>query len=127
MKSLAKLVLGGAMLAGAVAATVAPANAGVSVGVNLGVPVAYGYGNPCFRPYYFRPAYCGYPAYGGPIFIDGGWYRGPVNYRYYGGERYFWLHDRWMRDRDDFRRDRDWHDRDGNRGDWHDRDGQDRR
>jgi hypothetical protein len=124
MKTLAKLVLGGLMLTAA-AATAAPANAGVAVGVNIGVPgvaVGYGYGNPCYRPYAYRPAYCRYPVYGGPLFVNGGWYREPIYYRYEGGARFFWLHNGWVRDRDDFHR--GGHDGDG-RG-WHDRDGYDR-
>jgi len=76
--------------------------------VNFGVPgvaVGYGYGNPCYRPYWYRPAWCGgYSVYGAPLFVDGGWYRGPVYSRYYGGARYFWIHNRWTADRDDFHR-----------------------
>lgn len=131
MNTIAKLTLGGLMLAGAAAATTAPADAGVSVGVNLGVPgiaVGYGYGNPCYRPYAYRPGWCGgYPVYGAPLYINGGWYAGPAYYRYYGGARYFWIHDRWIADRDDFHRGydgwyrgRDWHADHGWYGD-HDR------
>jgi hypothetical protein len=109
MNTISKLALGGLMLAGAAAATTAPANAGVAVGVNFGVPgfgVSYGYPNVCYRPYWYRPAWCGgYPVYGAPLYVDGGWYTSPVYYRYYGGQRYFWLHNRWIGDRDDFHRD----------------------
>lgn len=125
MKTLVKVVLGGLMLVGTAAATAAPANAGVSVGVNLGAPgpaVAYGYGNHCFRPYWNRPGYCRYPVYGAPIFVNGGRYREPVYYRNDGGERYFWIHNGWMRDRDDFHRGRndfgDHHDWRADHG-WH--------
>ncbi len=133
MKTIAKLALGGLMLAGAAAATTAPASAGVSVGVNIGVPgvaVGYGYGNACHWPYRVRPAWCGgYPVYGAPLYVDGGRYGGPAYYRYEGGARYFWIHDRWIADRGDFHRPydgwyrgRDWdHDRwQDNHGGWHD-------
>ena len=105
MKTITKLAFGAAMLVSAAATTAAPANAGVSIGLSVGVPgVGIAYANPCYRPYWYRPAYCGYQVYGQPIFVDGGWYRGPVYYRTYGGERYFWLHNQWTRDRDDFHR-----------------------
>jgi hypothetical protein len=103
MKTIAKLVLGGVMLAGAAAAASVPANAGVSIGVNLGVPavgVAF-YGGPCQQPYPYRPAYC-YPVYGAPIFVEGAWYHAPVYVRYVGGDRFFWIHNGWVRDRADF-------------------------
>jgi hypothetical protein len=151
MKTIAKLALGGLMLAGAAAATTAPASAGVAVGVNIGVPgvavgYGYGYGNVCARPYWVRPAWCGgYPVYGAPLFVDGGWYRGPVYYRYTGGARYFWIHDRWLVDQGAFHRgyagwyrgaswheDHDWyaghdrwqdhHDWSGNHQGWHEQD-----
>jgi hypothetical protein len=113
MNTISKLALGGLMLAGAAAATTAPASAGVVVGVNFGVPglavyggYPYGYPNVCYRPYWYRPAWCGgYQVYGEPLFVDGGWYTSPVYYRYYGGARYFWLHNGWVADRDDFHRD----------------------
>jgi len=103
MKTIARLVFGGVMLAGAAAS--APANAGVTVDVNFGLPtVSVGYyGNPCLRPLPYRPAYC-YPVYNEPIHFGGGWYRGPVYYRYDGGARYFWIHNGWFRDRDPSRR-----------------------
>jgi hypothetical protein len=101
MKTIAKLAFSGLMLAGAALATTAPASAGVSV--NIGLPgIGIAVGNPCAGPFAYRPAYCGYPVYGEPIFIDGGWYNGPVYYREFGGERYFWIHNGWMRDRVEF-------------------------
>jgi hypothetical protein len=128
MKTIAKLALGALMLTGTAAATAAPADAGVRVGISVGVPgIAVGYGNPCYRPYAYRPGYC-YPAYSQPLFIDGGWYREPVNFRYYGGQRYFWIHNGWQRDRDDWHHDRDGHgDWNGGRGDGHDNRGDQRR
>ncbi len=105
MKSLSKIVVGAAMLAGTALGLAAPASAGVSVGVSVGTPgVVVGVGNPCYRPFRFRPAYCGYPVYGQPLFVDGVWYRGPVYVRTVGGERYFWLHNGWVRDRVTFHR-----------------------
>jgi hypothetical protein len=105
MKTFAKIAMGALMLAGAALSVAVPANAGVAVGVTIGGPgVAVGVGNPCFKPYRFRPAYCGYPVYGQPLFVDGAWYRGPVYVRNVGGQRYFWVHDGWVRDRVAFHR-----------------------
>jgi hypothetical protein len=79
MKRLAKLALGGLVLAGAATIATVPADARVFVGI--GAPVAYG-PDPICNPYspYFRPYYCGYgPAYvGGPVirFGFGGWHHG---------------------------------------------------
>ncbi|HTT85582.1 MAG TPA: hypothetical protein VMF67_19050 [Rhizomicrobium sp.] len=105
MNTFKKIAVGALMLAGATLGVAVPANAGVAVGVTVGTPgVAVGVGNPCFKPYRFRPAYCGYPVYGQPLFVDGVWYRGPVYVRTVGGTRYFWLHNGWVRDRVEFHR-----------------------
>jgi hypothetical protein len=96
------------MLAGAALVTTAPASAGVSVGVTVGVPgVVVAGGNPCNRRFRFRPAYCGYPVYGRPLFVDGVWYREPIYVRTVRGERFFWVHNRWERDRKEWHSDRD--------------------
>lgn len=105
MKNFKKIAVGALMLAGATLGVVAPANAGVAVGVTIGAPaVGVRVGNPCFRPYRFRPAYCGYPVYGQPLFVDGVVNSQPVYVRTVGGERYFWLHNGWVRDRVEFHR-----------------------
>jgi hypothetical protein len=105
MNNFKKIAVGGLMLAGAMLGLAVPANAGVAVGVTVGTPgVAVRVGNPCFKPYRFRPAYCGYPAYGRPLFVDGAWYREPVYVRTVGGRKYFWLHNGWVRDRAEFHR-----------------------
>ena len=111
MKTIAKFALAAAMLAGAGLTTTAPANAGVAIGVTVGTPgVVVGVGNPCFKPFRFRPAYCGYPVYGQPLYVDGAWVQGPVYVRTVGGERFFWVHNGWVRDRVAFHRSFD-HDR----------------
>ncbi|HEY2444913.1 MAG TPA: hypothetical protein VGI20_04170 [Rhizomicrobium sp.] len=106
MKTIAKFAAGAALLATAAMTMTAPASAGVSVGVTVGAPgvvVAGGY--PCNRPFRFRPAYCGYPVYGEPLFVDGVVYRGgPVYVRTVRGQRFFWLHNRWERDRIEWHR-----------------------
>jgi hypothetical protein len=105
MNMFSKIAAGALMLAGATLGVAMPANAGVAVGVTVGAPgVAVQVGNPCFRPFRFRPAYCGFPVYGQPLFVDGAWYRGPVYVRTVGGERYFWVHNGWVRDRVAFHR-----------------------
>jgi|SRR5580692_4117188 hypothetical protein len=105
MNNFKKIAVGALMLAGATLGVAVPANAGVAVGVTIGTPgVAVRVGNPCFREYRFRPAYCGYPVYGQPLFVGGVAYRQPVYVRTVGGQRYFWLHNGWQRDRVEFHR-----------------------
>ncbi len=105
MNNFKKIAVGALMLAGTTLGVAAPANAGVAVGVTVGAPdVAVRVGNPCFRPHRFRPAYCGYPVYGRPLFVDGVWYRQPVYVRTVGGRQFFWLHNGWVRDRVEFHR-----------------------
>lgn len=105
MKTLSKLAIGAAMLASAATAFAVPASAGVRVGVTVGVPgIAVRVGDACMRPFRFRPAYCGYPVYGRPLFVDGAWYRGPVYVRSVSGVRYFWVRNGWVRDRVEFHR-----------------------
>jgi hypothetical protein len=98
-KMAAKLVCGALMLGGAAAASTAPAEAGIAVGVSVGVPaVGVRVGDPCFRPFRFRPAYCGYPVYAGPaVYLGGVVYHGPLRYRWNHGVREFWFHDGWRR------------------------------
>lgn len=104
MKSLSKLAIGASMLASA-ALGAGAASAGVEVGVTVGTPIVRAHvGNPCFRPYRFRPAYCGYPVYARPIFVDGVWYRGPIYVRSVGGVHYLWFRGRWERERLEWRR-----------------------
>lgn len=98
MKTLSKIAVAAAML-GSLTAGTTEANAGVAVGVTVGTPaVVVRVGNPCFRAYRFRPAYCGYPLYGRPIFVDGVWYRGPIYVRSVSGVRYFWFRGHWERE-----------------------------
>jgi hypothetical protein len=100
MKTFAKGILGSLLLAGAVVAATAPAEARVGVSVNLGVfapgpvvagpaPVLPGY---CYGPYYYSN--CAYAAYGEPVFWNGYWYNAPP-YRFVRGRREFWLRGGW--------------------------------
>jgi hypothetical protein len=120
MKTVAKLIAAAALLTG-VAINATPAAAQTSFGFSFGygpyygggAPYyggGYGYGyrpyrpyrpiaNPCFLAPYARPAYCGYPVYGGPIFIGGVWHNGPFHYRMNRGYREFWWRNRWYRGR----------------------------
>ncbi|HEY3778983.1 MAG TPA: hypothetical protein VGL35_13095 [Rhizomicrobium sp.] len=105
MRTLSKIAVGAAMLASAAVGLTVPANAGVTVGVTIGAPVVgVRVGNPCVRPWRFRPSYCGYPVYEQPLFVDGVWLRGPVYVRTVGGQRYFWVRNGWARDRVEFHR-----------------------
>jgi len=104
MKSLSKFAFAASML-GSLAIGMSDANAGVTVGVAVGAPVVkVRVAEPCFRPYRFRPAYCAYPRYGRPIFVDGVWYRGPVYVREVKGARFLWFRGRWERERLEWRR-----------------------
>jgi len=104
MKSLSKIALTASVVA-SLALGASEANAGVTVGVAIGTPVVkVEVGEPCYKPYRFRPAYCAYPRYGRPIFVDGVWYRGPVYVRTLKGARYLWFRGRWERERIEWRR-----------------------
>ena len=96
MKILAKAAFGALILTGAVAASVAPANAHVSIGI--GVPGPYGspfYGPPC--AYQGYSPYCDYGYYDGPVFIDGIWLpRGHYSHRFWGGHHQFLYNGSWQ-------------------------------
>jgi hypothetical protein len=99
MKPLAKLTFGALVVAAVALGAVAPASAQASFGFSFGYggPTPRAYYDPCFRPYYARPAYCGYPLYRGRVFIGGAWYDGPFHYRSYRGHREYWHRGRWYR------------------------------
>lgn len=104
MQSFTKIALGASMLA-SLALGASDANAAVTIGVAVGAPVVkVRVGNPCFAPLRFRPAYCAYPLYGQPVFVDGVWYRGPIYVRNVSGVRYLWFRGRWERERLEWRR-----------------------
>jgi hypothetical protein len=103
MNRYAKVALSAVLLAGAMALGAIPASA-QSVGFSFGYgPV---FSDPCaYYDYYDQPPpwglppdYCDYPVYFEPVFVDGYWYRGPIYYRWQGGERLFWLNGGWRRD-----------------------------
>jgi hypothetical protein len=131
MKIYAKVALSALLLAGATALSATPASAQVSSGISFG----YGddgyttFSDPCdYYDYYNEPPpwglppdYCDYPVYFEPVYYGGNWYRGPIYYRWYGGDRLFWLNGGWRRDgwrggRPNIR----WQDRGGwgHRGNW---------
>jgi hypothetical protein len=93
------------LLAGAALFVAAPARAEVAIGFSFGYDGGY-FSDPCdYYNYYSEPPpwglppdYCDYPVYFEPVFWDGYWYRGPIYYRWYGGERLFWLNGGWRRD-----------------------------
>lgn len=157
MRRLRQLALGLAALSttalGGSFAAPSPASAGVSVGIGIGVPGPAYYGTyrirtgRCRHPRFAfnHPAFCGYPRFSEPVFIDGIWVNEPLYYRTYRGNRYFWYRGRWVAghgrwdghvfrgnwrrtwrergwDRDNWRRDHDWRDRDHDHDNWRDRD-----
>jgi hypothetical protein len=94
------------MLAAALLGTTPPASAYVDVGISFGF-AGPGYTfDPCdYYDYYDAPPpwglpadYCDYPVYFEPVFSGGFWYRGPIYYRWYHGDRMFWLNGGWRAD-----------------------------
>src|ERR1043166_8929595 len=84
MKAFLKTTVAGAAMAGAAMFASAPAEARVDLGISIGVPgVAFEYDS---------GGYCG------PVYWGGEWYRGPVYYREYRGEYWYWIHGGWRRD-----------------------------
>ena len=128
MKRFGKVALSALMIAGAAAFFAVPASADGGVGISFGFGPGYeSFSDPCdYYDYYdeappwgLPPDYCDYPVNFDPVYFDGYWYRGPIYYRYYHGDRLFWLnggwrHDGWRGSRPDIR----WQDRGGwGRGD----------
>ena len=100
MRTLAKSVLGALLFVAAIAAPVsASADVGISFGF-MGPGVTF---DPCdYYDYYNQPPpwglpadYCAYPVYFEPVYYNGFWYRGPIYYRWYRGQRVFWLNGGW--------------------------------
>ncbi|MDE2183326.1 MAG: hypothetical protein KGJ78_09920 [Alphaproteobacteria bacterium] len=111
MKRFGKVALGVLMMAGAATVLSAPARADVSIGFSFGDDGYYpgDFSDPCdyydYYDYYdapppwgLPPDYCDYPVYFEPVYWDGYWYRGPIYYRWYGGQRLYWLNGGWHRD-----------------------------
>jgi hypothetical protein len=106
MRQFAKATLGALLFAAAMLATTLPASAYVDVGISFGF-AGPGYTfDPCdYYDYYdapppwgLPPDYCEYPVYFEPVFYGGFWYRGPIYYRWYHGDRVFWLNGGWHAD-----------------------------
>jgi hypothetical protein len=104
MTRIGKLAVGAlatiGIAAGTTLATTAPADARVAVGIGIGVP-GYYYGpgyyppGPCSAYNYYYSGYCGYPVYGGAVFVGGRWAYGPHYYRWWGGRPWFWHRGGW--------------------------------
>src|ERR1700761_8971159 len=77
------------------------AQAGFSIGISLGIPNAIGFdydsGGYCDR-YGWPDEYWALPVYYGPVSFDGSWYQGPLYYRDFRGERWYWVRGGWRRD-----------------------------
>ena len=96
MRNLAKLAFGALALAALSFGAAEPANAATSFGFGFSTgpgPVR----DPCFRPYYARPAYCRYPMSHGQVFFGGAWHYGPFHYRFHRGYREYWHQGGWRR------------------------------
>ncbi|HEY2070777.1 MAG TPA: hypothetical protein VGG48_14575 [Rhizomicrobium sp.] len=105
MKALWKATAAAMAMAGATLFGAGTAQAGIHLGVNINVPVAvpggvaadYDSGGYC-DSYGCPDGYWDYPVYYGPVYSNGAWFNGPVYYRDYGGERWFWVRGGWRRD-----------------------------
>jgi hypothetical protein len=101
-----KVALSALMLAGAMALMATPASADVGISFGFGGPGYVTFSDPCdYYDYYDEPPpwglpadYCDYPVYFEPVYYDGMWYRGPIYFRWYGGQRLYWLNGGWRRD-----------------------------
>lgn len=108
MKSVGRVIFGLWLAFGGLVAVSPPAEAGTDIGISFGWfgPGYVPFGDSCAYYDYFDapppwglpPDYCDYPVYFGTVFWNGIWYRGPIYYRWYGGERLFWLNGGWHRD-----------------------------
>ncbi|HEY0281449.1 MAG TPA: hypothetical protein VGC27_02370 [Rhizomicrobium sp.] len=107
MKRVAKLTFAALLLAGTAALTATPASARVGIGLSFGYgPGFVPFSDPCdYYNYYNEPPpwglppdYCNYPVYFDPVYYGGSWYRGPIYYRWYGGQRLYWLNGGWRHD-----------------------------
>jgi len=100
MKNVLKLGVAAAALVGLGAFSATPARAdhfGLSIGIGGGVGFVYSSGGYCDR--WGCPGdFWDYPIFYCPVFFDGYWYRGPVYYRIWYGEPFFWVHGGWHRD-----------------------------
>ncbi len=133
MKRFGRTAFSAVFLAGAALFASPPALADVGFGLSFGYDGGT-FNDPCdYYDYYdvappwgLPPDYCGYPVYFDPVYWGGSWYRGPIYYRWYGGQRLYWLNGGWRRD--EWRGGRPsirWTDRGGwhGRGGWGGRDG----
>ena len=105
MKRFGRVAFGALLMTGAAMVAAAPAKADVGIGFSFGYDGGY-FGDSCdYYDYYdvappwgLPPDYCDYPVNFDPVFWGGYWYRGPIYYRWYGGERLYWLNGGWRRD-----------------------------
>jgi hypothetical protein len=101
MKTILKTAIAATALAGAALLASAPAQAGISFNLSIGVPnaIAFDYGSGGYCDDYGCPdGYWDMPVYYGPVYYGGGWYKGPIYYRDFGGDRWYWIHNGWRRD-----------------------------
>jgi len=89
MKTIFKVTLAAALLAGTAAIVPTGAMAGVTVSVGIGTPLVYAPG-PGYSPYEGQ-------VYYDPIYFDGAWYHGPYRWRMRHGQRVFWVDGGWHR------------------------------
>ncbi len=103
MKGILKSIVAATAIAGAASFVSAPAQAGVSFGLSIGLPipggVAVDYNSGGYCDGWGCPdSYWDMPVYYGPVYYSGRWFQGPIYYRDYGGNRWYWVHGGWRRD-----------------------------
>jgi hypothetical protein len=103
MKRFLMTTIAALAIAGATGFAAGPAQAGVSFGISIGLPipgaVAFDYDSGGYCDDWGCPdMYWDMPVYYGPVYYDGRWFQGPLYYRDYGGNRWYWVHGGWRLD-----------------------------
>lgn len=99
MTTIAAAAFGCAASFAAVPAEAAGINFNLSIGLPIPGAVAFDYGSGGYCDDYGCPdAYWDMPVYYGPVYYGGRWFQGPIYYREYGGERWYWVRGGWRRD-----------------------------
>ncbi|HEY0281450.1 MAG TPA: hypothetical protein VGC27_02375 [Rhizomicrobium sp.] len=99
MRTFLKTTVAAAAIAGAALFSAAPANAqdiSFSFGSG-GVGFSYDSGGYC-DSWGCPDDFWDYPIYYCPVYFRGSWYNGPLYFRQYGGEYWYWIQGNWRRD-----------------------------
>jgi hypothetical protein len=100
MRSMWKVTAAAVALTAGASFVNAPASAdsfGMSFGSRGVIGFSYQSGGYCDR-WGCPGEFWNYPVYYCPVFYDGFWFRGPVYYRFWYGQPYYWVHGGWHED-----------------------------